>query len=117
MQLSLVVIRTHQPERVRDFYEALGLRFREEKHGNGPIHFSARVGPAVFEVYPLPKSIEKVDATTRVGFTVEGLDETIQRMKAAGVPVAAEPKQTEWGYGAVVKDPDGRSVELNQKQQ
>ncbi len=117
MQLSLVVIRTHQPERVKGFYEALGLQFREEQHGNGPVHFSAQVGQTVFEVYPLPKSIEKVDATTRLGFTVERLDDTIRRMKIAGVPVAAEPKQTEWGYGAVVKDPDGRSVELNQKQE
>ncbi len=73
MQLSLVVIRTHQPERVKGFYEALGLQFREEKHGNGPVHFSAGVGQTVFEVYPLPTSIEKVDATTRLSFT--------QRMK------------------------------------
>ncbi len=116
MQLSLVVIRTHQPERVKGFYEALGLQFREEKHGRGPIHFSARVGQTVFEVYPLPKSVEPVDATTRLGFTIEQLDETIRRMKAAGVPITAEPQQTEWGYGAVVKDPDGRSVELNQTQ-
>jgi hypothetical protein len=38
-------------------------------------------------------------------------------MKAAGVLLAAGPKQTGWEYGTVVKDPDGRSVELNQKQQ
>jgi predicted enzyme related to lactoylglutathione lyase len=117
MQLSLVVIKTNQTQLVKSFYEALGLQFGEERHGNGPLHFSAHVGQTVFEIYPLPKSIEKADPTTRLGFTVEGLDETIRRLKAAGVPVATEPKRTEWGYGAVVKDPDGRSVELNQKQQ
>ena len=93
------------------------MQFREEKHGNGPVHFAARAGQTVFEVYPLPKSIENVNATTRLGFTIEQLDETIRRLQAAGVPVTAEPTQTEWGYGAVVKDPDGRSVALNQKQE
>jgi predicted enzyme related to lactoylglutathione lyase len=115
MQFSLVVVKTNQLEIVKNFYEALGLRFQEERHGNGPIHFSANVQQTVFELYPLPKSIEKVDITTRLGFIVEQLDETIQRLKGAGVQIVTEPKHTEWGYGAVVKDPDGRSIELNQK--
>lgn len=89
------------------------MQFQEENHGNGPIHFSANVQQTVFEVYPLPKSIEKVDNTTRLGFTIEQLDRTIQHLKAAGVPIVSEPKQTEWGLIAVVKDTDGRSVELN----
>ncbi len=114
MQLSLLVLKTNQPAGLRDFYEALGLRFREERHGSGPVHFAAQAGDVVFEIYPLPKSVAQADATTRLGFRVGALHPVIAALKAAGVPVTTEPQPTEWGYRAVVRDPDGRSVELTQ---
>ena len=114
MHFSLLVIKTSQPERVRDFYEGLGLQFREECHGKGPVHFAATVRDTVFEIYPLPKSVAQADATTRLGFRIPSLDLIIGALKAAGVAVVSEPQHSEWGYRAVVKDPDGRSVELTQ---
>jgi predicted enzyme related to lactoylglutathione lyase len=115
MYLSLVVIKTNQLESLRVFYSELGLQFQEEKHGNGPVHFSTAIENTVLEIYPLPKSVSIVDTTTRLGFSVENLDEIFERLKQSGVQVVAEPKGTEWGYSAVVKDPDGRAIELTQK--
>lgn len=114
MQLSLLVLKTPQPERLRDFYAGLGLHFRKERHGNGPVHFAAQAGDAVLEIYPLPPSVARADTTTRLGFRVGALDPVVEGMLAAGVNVVTGPQRTEWGYRAVVKDPDGRSVELTQ---
>jgi lactoylglutathione lyase len=114
MQLSLLVIKSHQIEQLKQFYEKLGLNFQEEKHGTGPVHYSALIQNTVFEIYPLPLSIEIADTTTRLGFHVENLDILIQHMKAIGIQVINDPKSTQWGYLAMVKDPDGRSIELTQ---
>lgn len=115
MQLSLLVLKTSQVERLRDFYQALGFSFQEEKHGNGPIHFSATIQDTVLEIYPLPKSMQQADTTTRLGFRIAKLHETIQHIEEQGGQIISVPKQTEWGYTAIVKDPDGRSVELHQE--
>jgi lactoylglutathione lyase len=115
MQLSLLVLKTNQAEQVKDFYQGLGVAFQEEKHGNGPIHFSATIQHTVIEIYPLPKTVQQADTTTRLGFRIENLDVTLQQVREKGGEIVSEAKQTEWGYAAIVKDPDGRSVELMQE--
>jgi len=114
-ELSLIVIKTKQLEALKDFYQKLGLSFKEEKHGNGPIHYSSSIGNLVIELYPLPKSIEVADSTTRLGFRVNNLDEIFKVLIASNTQVVSEPAQNEWGYSAIVKDPDGRSIELINK--
>lgn len=114
--LALLVLKTHQIERLRSCYGILGIEFKEEQHGSGPMHFAGLVGELIFEIYPL-KEGEFADTTTRLGFTVSNLNETLERMTRAGVPIASDAKQTPWGYRAVVRDPDGRSVELTSVEQ
>ena len=112
LRLNLLVLKTHQPDRMKAFYAALGIAFAEEKHGDGPTHLAARVGDLVLELYPLPADAEKADATTRLGFTVADLEAAVRSVEAAGGTVANRPRRTEWGRRAVVRDPDGRAVEL-----
>jgi hypothetical protein len=113
--LSLLVLKTRQLESVRQFYAALGIAFSEERHGNGPVHYAGRVGDAVLEIYPLPEGDTPADATTRLGFAVERLAEVVASLRAAGTPVDGEPRATTRGLRAVVRDPDGRAVELTQR--
>lgn len=110
-RLSLVVVRTERLEMLVDFYHALGMRFVAEQHGRGPLHYSAVLEETVLEIYPALKP-DEVDASTRLGFRVEGLARIIETLRAAGATIVADPKQTEWGERAVVRDPDGRAVEL-----
>jgi len=112
--LKLLVLKTRQVDKLRAFYQALGVELVEEKHGDGPVHYAGKVGDAVLEVYPLPDGSDTADATTRLGFTVGKLPEVFQALKEAGTTVAGEPKETAWGLRAVVPDPDGRAVELYQ---
>ena len=115
--LSLIMIRTHQLEALRDFYSQIGLSFEQHKHGKGPIHYAAALDDsgAIFEIYPLSKKDTKVDTTTRLGFFVEALDDKIESLSQANLSIHVQPKMQPWGYNAVVLDPDGRKVELTQK--
>src|ERR1019366_2289596 len=50
--LSLLVVQSADVEAAKDFYSDLGLSFVEEKHGKGPVHWSATAGALVLEIYP-----------------------------------------------------------------
>ena len=113
VRLSLLVLKAHDVERLTQFYGQLGIEFEAEQHGKGPVHFAAKLSGVVLEIYPLDQQ-QKVDTTTRVGFAVPELRELCARLNAAGIPIASPPKESPWGWRAVVRDPDGRSVELTE---
>ena len=110
--LKLLVLRTPDPNRLRRFYQVLGIDFAEERHGSGPLHFAGRIGDAILELYPLEGEGALVDSTLRLGFSVTNLSETILSLEADGATIVTGPKPTAWGNRAVVRDPDGRAVEL-----
>lgn len=112
MQLALLVIKTHQLDMLKDFYEALGLSFVVEKHGKGPEHYSCDLDGTVMEIYPLPEGGQLPDTTTRLGFRVKRLDDVVKHLEGNHTPILNPPKRNDFGYFAVVKDPDGRMVVL-----
>jgi lactoylglutathione lyase len=69
----------------------------------------------VIEVYPLPDDGSPVDSSTRQGFAVENVAEVIRALEGSGTKIVTPTKEMAWGLQAVVKDPDGRSVELTQR--
>lgn len=110
INLNLLVIKTNQIEKVHHFYQQLGLQFTHHRHGNGPLHYATEMNGLVFEIYPLPKASVKPDKSTRLGFTVQKLDTLLSQLDANAI--TSPPQQQEWGYTAVVMDPDGRKIEL-----
>jgi hypothetical protein len=52
--LKLLFLKTRQLDRLRAFYQALGIKLAEEKHGSGPPHYAGQVGDAVLEILRLP---------------------------------------------------------------
>lgn len=46
VSFTLLVLKSRQVDRVRSFYEALGIAFTEEQHGSGPRHHAGRVADA-----------------------------------------------------------------------
>lgn len=114
ISLNLLVLTTCGMETLLAFYRTLGLKFAEEQHGNGPIHYGAKCGDLVFELYPASEN-RPVDSTTRLGFAVANLDDVIVELQKLGAPIVTPATSTEWGYRAVVRDPDGRAVELTQR--
>lgn len=115
MKLKLLVIKTPDMQRLTDFYTLLGFSFDYHKHGNSPYHYSATIDGTVIEIYPLAKSQTEADSSLRLGFELDGFDGAIDLLKKTGVPFSYGPVQTDFGFMAVVVDPDGRRVEFYKK--
>ncbi len=111
-RLNLLVVKTHQLGKLKAFYSSLDISFAEERHGDGPMHLAGRVGDLVLELYPLPAAAGPADGTTRLGFAVPDLDAALRSLEAVGAVPVGQPKTTPWGRKAVVRDPDGRAVDL-----
>jgi len=78
-------------------------------HGKSPYHYSAKAEGIVIEIYPLVKDQPFADKNLRLGFNVDNFDEVIILLKDC---IVSSTVQTEWGFISVVKDPDGRKVEI-----
>lgn len=112
--LNLIVIRSLDIEKSRTFYEQIGLNFQPEQHGKGPVHYASVLkNDIVFEIYPSQKDV--LEDESRLGFKVDNLDQLIEALEVQNIEVLQKAKKTAWGYRAVVKDPDGRKVELVEK--
>jgi lactoylglutathione lyase len=112
MEIKLIVIRTPDITKLADFYTLLGLEFDYHKHGKSPYHYAATVGETTLEIYPLAKDQTEADKELRLGFSLDNFDVIVQILKDKGIDFISEPMQTEFGYMAVVRDPDGRKIEL-----
>jgi catechol 2,3-dioxygenase-like lactoylglutathione lyase family enzyme len=96
-------------EDLKRFYSALGVRFKTERHGDGPDHYAATLNDdLVLELYPCPDGIVP-DPGLRLGLSVDDIWETLRILEQPSTP-----RQTQWGLRAVVRDPDGRTIELVQ---
>jgi catechol 2,3-dioxygenase-like lactoylglutathione lyase family enzyme len=106
--LNLLVLRCGNIERSKAFYELFGMAFAKHQHGNGPVHYASDDESGMFELYPL----EGASADqTGLGFTsgdLEGLHMLMRRNQFA----PREIRDTELGRMFVVRDPDGRRVEV-----
>lgn len=49
---SVYVISSAEPKEVQRFFEAFGLEFEDEQHGDGPRHVACERNGMVLEIYP-----------------------------------------------------------------
>jgi len=115
MEIRLLVVRTLEIARLADFYALLGLTFEYHKHGKSPYHYSALIGSTILEIYPLAKGQTEADKELRVGFALDDFENTVTTLKDKGAEFFSEPTQTDYGFMAIIKDPDGRKIELYKK--
>lgn len=109
MILNLIVIRTADMLRLVHFYKLLGLEFDYQKHEQGVFHYSTKIGQTVFEIYPLLRGQTEADISTRLGFKIDDFEEKIALLSNF---IISKPVQMEFGLSAILKDPDGRKVEI-----
>lgn len=116
--IALLVIKTNQLEKLKSFYELLEMDFKMEQHGTGPIHYSTLIKKQdiVFEIYPLSQPQSSPDTSTRLGFKVNDLEKTIKAIVEVGGIVQRKITKTDFGILAVVKDFDGRRIEVYQRE-
>lgn len=111
VSLDLVVLRAQDPHRLAAFYECLGAKFKDEKHGKGPSHKSSVLGETVFEIYPCGANQHSSDS--RVGFKVESIEEALKQLEPY-LTIKAKPQKSEYGQFCIVQDPEGNHVHLTE---
>ena len=108
--LSLIVLRTTKMESMRLFYDALGLRFVEERPEDGPVHYTCDLDGTVIEISPTVKTLDTEGIL--LGLNVDSLDFVLANLQAAGLlPDDLPPDAAEQGE-LTLQDPDGRRVRL-----
>ncbi len=106
------MIRVAELGRARRFYEVLGLELHPEQHGAGPEHLCSVVDEFTFELYPRSNADGPTTAV-RLGFSLPAFaPDLLANLRAAGGEVLAAPEDSPWGRRALVRDPDGHTVEL-----
>ena len=109
IQLNLIVLYSLDIEKLSSFYQSLlGIKFVKEKHGAGVEHYACQLNELVLEFYPSKKEADHI----QIGFKVHNLDDIIRKLDDD--KIYQSPKQTAFGYGAIVYDPDKRLVHLLQ---
>jgi catechol 2,3-dioxygenase-like lactoylglutathione lyase family enzyme len=109
--LSLLVLRCKDIGACKRFYEGFGISFVTEKHGEGPEHFSAEDSGFIFELYPAAGGPAD---QTGLGFETHDLDGLhAQFRKNQFAP--REIRETELGRMFILRDPDGRRIEVRQE--
>lgn len=110
--LGLIVLRTKNITKIIAWYGAIGVGIAKEKHEKASSTYTADLEGLILEFLPLKEETPAPEPNVRLGFVVEDLDKAITDLKALGTVVINPPQSTSRGFRAVVRDPDGRSIEL-----
>lgn len=118
-ELASIVVFTEHLDRTVAFYRALGVPLADEDHGDGFVHAAGEMGDVHVAVFPASEPGSTGDwrggGTTFVGLWVSSLEAVVAAVEALGAEILLEHQGREWGCRIVVADPDGRAVELNQR--
>lgn len=118
VRIDALILHAREPARTVAFYRALGLALEEEHHGDGPVHWACDQGGAHIAVFPADVSgLSAADLSApglKFGLRVRSVDEAMAAGVAAGGTIARPADTAPWGRSGVLRDPDGRLVELNQ---
>jgi lactoylglutathione lyase len=119
-EMASLVLFAANASNTADFYRAIGLDLEAELHEEGPVHLAVELGHVHFAIYeaaaPGRAPERRSGGDTFPGFYVESLDEVAKALQQLGAPLIGEHEAMPWGCRIVVQDPDGRAVEVNQKE-
>lgn len=119
-EIGSLVLFAADPERAAAFYQAIGLDLDHEAHEDGPAHHAVEIGTIHFAIYPADSTgrapARRGAGSSFAGFYVDSLDATAAALAGLSTPVMTDHEQMPWGCRMVVEDPDGRPVEINQRQ-
>lgn len=120
IEVASLVLFAAEPEKTADFYRVAGIALEEEDHGEGPVHFAAEVGGVHVAIYPAGSSGRaptiRQGGSSFPGFYVDSLDAVTAELTRLEAPLLGGHEEMPWGCRIVVEDPDGRPVEINQRQ-
>jgi catechol 2,3-dioxygenase-like lactoylglutathione lyase family enzyme len=118
-EVASIVVFTEHLERSVAFYRALGVPLADEDHGDGFRHAAGDMGGVHVAVFPASApgsgTSWRAAGSTFVGLWVPSLDAATAALEPLGAVLLLDHQDREWGCRFVVTDPDGRAVEVNQR--
>jgi lactoylglutathione lyase len=118
-EIASIVLFAAKADKTAEFYRAVGLHLAHEHHGEGPVHFATELGGVHFAIYEADASgraaTHRAAGSSFPGFYVESLDAATESLRRVGATVLTGHEQMPWGCRVVVEDPDGRAVEVNDR--
>jgi lactoylglutathione lyase len=120
-EIASLVLFSGRATQTAAFYRALGVDLEDEDHGDGFVHFATDLDGVHFAVLDADAMSERSLAWREAGssfpgFYVESLEQALTALTKLGTPLLLAHQIRPWGCRAVVKDPDGRAVEINQRE-
>jgi lactoylglutathione lyase len=119
IEMASLVLFTEDLQATGAFYRAIGLDLEDELHAEGPVHLAVELGPVHFAIYaaqaPGSAPEHRTSGSTFPGFYVASLDAATAALDAIAAPVLSGHDEMPWGCRVIVRDPDGRAVEINQR--
>lgn len=113
IKLSFHFFRTGNTEGLIKFYVLLGFTIKEKKPESTTIEYILNDDRIIAEVIPssLPEpGFEK----KRIVIRVQNIEEIISKLKTEGFDLFASPYRNKWENSALLKDPDGRTIEISE---
>ena len=108
--------RAKEPEKLKTWYrEQLGVGGGIGTDGEGksnPYCWYHEGGPMVFSPFAADSDYFASDRTAMINLRVRGLDDLLAQLRAAGVEIVKEDRNTGIGDFARIHDPEGNPIEL-----
>lgn len=122
ISMASLVLYASDLGRTEAFYRALGLVLEQEQHDGGAVHSVTRLGGEVhFAIYqadpdgPAVNPAWQQAGSSFPGIWVNDLDATADAVRSGGHSILLAHEDRSWGCRMVTEDPDGRAVEVNQR--
>ena len=115
IKLISLTLNSPNPSNVVEFYSSLGFKFQPVKVSRGSELYRAIQGEVELCVFAMLDKKNAGTPTLQLGFKVENLDRIYSLLSGvAGVTTLMEPTDLPDGKMAILKDPDGNSIEITQ---
>ena len=116
--VGALILFTDKLEALVEFYRAIGVPLELEQHDDGPLHHACELGLTHFAIFESNSGTPpefRSGGSSFPGFTVNSLEDALEAAKSLNAEVVQQPTEYPWGWRALVKDPDGRVLELFQR--
>jgi len=115
--LSAVLLVSHNPERLADFYrDVVGIPLKAEQHGGSRPHWGCNLGEIHFAIHPIETFTDRRSdvGAVKIAFTTFDIDALVERLATSGVSVLYPPRDVGFFRSTAIHDPDGNFVEFTQ---
>lgn len=113
-KLFRITLNTAQPDLLLRFYSILGFQFTQKQVNKGSQAWMGSCGDLNLEIFNIKESFSSKSPSVQMTFEVGNVEKVVGEFKKIKAQIMVEPMPIQEGVIAIVMDPDGRSVELNQ---